>query len=205
MTIEKVKQIISDAMAGKIFIISDEVSRENEGDLTVAAELITPEIINFMITHAKGLVCLSITEKLRASLDLAMVPKRNRGQYDTGFATSFDAGHKHEVSTGISAYDRAASIKAALTGDGNDLRTPGHIFPVVAQEGGLKVRRGHTEASVEVMRLAEFKEPAAVICEITNPDGKMARIPDIKKFAAEHGINIITTAELVEYIENNGF
>ncbi len=204
MSIQYVSQIISDAQLGKPFIIVDEASRENEGDLVVAADKVTPDIINFMITECKGLVCLTITEKLRSSLELEMMPKRHSGKFDAAFTVTFDGVTNYGVGTGISASDRAKSIKLAISGNKESIRTPGHVFPLVAQEGGLKVRQGHTEASVEIMKLAGLDEPAAVICEIINPDGNMARFPDIERFATEHNINIISTTALVKYIEENG-
>ncbi|MBQ4874496.1 MAG: 3,4-dihydroxy-2-butanone-4-phosphate synthase [Rickettsiaceae bacterium H1] len=192
-----VEQIIANAKIGKKFILVDEASRENEGDLVVAAELITPDIINFMITYGKGCICLTMTEKLRRKLGLDLLPKRNNRKYATNFATPFDAS---EVKTGISAHERAKSIKVALSGDKDLIATPGHILPLVAENEGLKIRKGHTEGSVEIMKLAGFNEPSAVICEIIKEDGTMARMPDLEKFAMKHDINILEMTSLSEYL-----
>lgn len=195
-----ISRIISDAKQGKMFILLDDADRENEGDLIIAAELVNPQAINFMMTYGRGIICLSITEKLRQKLELGLLPKRNKGDYDTGFANSFDA--KSGVTTGVSAYDRSLSINVAVKGDKDSICTPGHIFPVVEQPEGLKVRRGHTEASVEIMRMAGFKEPAAVICEIILPNGNMARFSDIESFSMEHQINVATVNDVIKYMNN---
>ena len=199
--IANVEQIIKDVISGKMFILIDEENRENEGDLVVAAELITPEIINFMITYGKGCLCLTITETLQKKLELDLLPKRNSGEYATNFATPFDA---NDVETGVSVYEKARTIKVALQGNKDLISTPGHMSPIVAQSEGLKVRKGHTEGSVEIMKLAGFNEPSAVICEIIREDGNMARMSDLKRFASTHGISILQMIDLLEYLGNHG-
>lgn len=198
--IASVKQVVADVKAGKVFILVDEASRENEGDLVVAAEFITPEIINFMITYGRGGLCLAITEILQKKLDLSLLPKRNAGEYATNFVTSFDS---MKVKTGVSVYERERSIKDALKGDKNIICTPGHICPLVAHPKGLDVRKGHTEGSVEVMKIAKLNEPAAVICEILKEDGDMARMPDLERFALKHKINILQIADLITYMDDS--
>ncbi len=198
--ISSVSQIVDDVKKGKIFILVDEENRENEGDLVCAAELITPEIINFMITHARGGLCLTITQELQEKLLLDLLPKRNVQKNMTNFANSFDA---YDVDTGVSIYEREKSIKTALRGDSDAISTPGHILPIVAHAEGLKMRKGHTEGSVEVMKLAGCKEHSAVITEILREDGEMARIDDLKEFAKLHNINILCMTDLLEYIDKH--
>ncbi len=191
-----VQKIIEDAKNGKLFILVDEANRENEGDLVISAELVTAQEVNFMLIHARGVLCLAIEEDLREKLKLDLLPKRNSGKYATNFATSFDAVG---VETGVSAYERAKSIHVALMGDANIICTPGHINPLVAQKEGLRARRGHTEGSIAIMRLAGFKEPAAVICEIMKEDGYMAHLDDLKGFSIQHNINILHMSDLLDY------
>ena len=184
--------------AGRMVILVDEDDRENEGDLILAAEHVTPEAINFMVTHARGLVCLTITEERAKQLGLTPMANVNNSQFGTAFTTSIEAAEG--VTTGISVQDRAHTIRVALAPEAKpeDLVMPGHIFPITAREGGVLVRAGHTEAGCDLARLAGL-EPASVICEVLNDDGTMARLPELKEFAATHGIKICTIADLVAY------
>lgn len=181
-----------------MIILVDDEDRENEGDLCLAGELVTPQAINFMATHARGLICLTLTEDRIKQLNLPMMVERNNSQYQTGFTISIEA--RVGVSTGISAADRALTIKMAVAKDAkaNDVVSPGHVFPIRARDGGVLVRTGQTEGSVDLARLAGL-EPAGVICEIMNADGSMARRPELEAFAKEHSLRIVTIAELVEY------
>jgi 3,4-dihydroxy 2-butanone 4-phosphate synthase/GTP cyclohydrolase II len=184
---------------GRMVIIVDDEDRENEGDLTIAAEKVTPEVINFMATHARGLICLSLTEERCRELDLPlMVEGTNTAPYGTAFTVSIEARGK--ITTGISAQDRAATVLAAIDPQArpDDLLRPGHIFPVRAQPGGVLKRAGHTEASVDLATLAGLT-PGAVICEIMNEDGTMARVPDLAAFARRHGLAIITVSDLIRH------
>ncbi|HEX5032948.1 MAG TPA: bifunctional 3,4-dihydroxy-2-butanone-4-phosphate synthase/GTP cyclohydrolase II, partial [bacterium] len=184
--------------AGKMVILVDDEDRENEGDLAMAAESITPEAINFMAKHARGLICLSLTEDKCQALQLPMMVQDNSSLYNTGFTVSIDA--RDNTTTGISAADRAVTILTAIKDDckPEELARPGHIFPLRARKGGVLVRTGQTEGSVDLARMAGMKS-AAVICEIMNEDGTMARMPDLEKFSAEHGIRIVSVADLVRY------
>ncbi len=195
---EKVKAALEDYKAGKMVILVDDEDRENEGDLAMAAEAITPEAINFMAKHARGLICLSLTEEKCRQLNLPMMVQDNSSLYNTGFTVSIDA--RAGTTTGISAADRAATILTAIQDDCRPeaLARPGHIFPLRARTGGVLVRTGQTEGSVDLARLAGMKS-AAVICEIMNEDGTMARMPDLEKFSAEHGLKIVSIADLVRY------
>ena len=179
-------------------ILVDDEDRENEGDLTMAAEAVTPEAINFMTKYGRGLVCLSMTGEKIDSLDLPLMVENNTSRFQTGFTVSIEA--RCGVTTGISAADRATTILAAVADDAkpSDLVRPGHIFPLRAKEGGVMVRSGQTEGSVDLARLAGLK-PAGVICEIMNDDGTMARMPSLEKVSKEHGIGICTIADLIEY------
>ncbi|KAB2838886.1 bifunctional 3,4-dihydroxy-2-butanone-4-phosphate synthase/GTP cyclohydrolase II [bacterium] len=195
---EKVKAALEDYKAGKMVILVDDEDRENEGDIAMAAEAITPEAINFMAKHARGLICLSLTEEKCKQLNLPMMVQDNSSLYETGFTVSIDA--RNGTTTGISAADRAVTILTAIK-DGckpEELARPGHIFPLRARTGGVLVRTGQTEGSVDLARLAGMK-PAAVICEIMNEDGTMARMPDLEKFSEEHGLKIVSIADLVRY------
>lgn len=189
---------IDDIAQGKMVILVDDEDRENEGDLCMAAEKVTPEAINFMATHGRGLICLTLTEERIKQLDLQMMTQRNRSPFQTGFTVSIEAAEG--VSTGISAADRALTIKAATRPNASpdDLVTPGHVFPIRARQGGVLVRTGQTEGSVDLSNLAGL-DPSGVICEIMNPDGTMARRPELEKFAEQHGLRIVTIAELVDY------
>jgi 3,4-dihydroxy 2-butanone 4-phosphate synthase / GTP cyclohydrolase II len=199
--VSKIADALVDIRQGKMVILVDDEDRENEGDLTMAAEKATPEAINFMAKYGRGLICLSLTEEKLNSLRLPMMVSDNTSRFQTAFTVSIDA--KKGVSTGISAADRAVTILAAMDDHAqpDDLVTPGHIFPLRAREGGVLVRTGQTEGSVDMARLAGMK-PAGVICEIMNDDGTMARMPDLEVFAAKHGIKIVTVADLIKYRMN---
>lgn len=200
MTHISITQAIADLQAGKFTIIVDDEDRENEGDLAIAAQLVTPEAVNFMTRHGRGLVCVAMTGERLDALGLPlMVPA---GENSSGFGTAFTVSveAKTGVTTGISAHDRARTIQtlADATSVAGDLARPGHIFPLRANPGGVLVRAGQTEASVELMRLAGM-EPAAAICEIMADDGTMARMPELEQFAVAHGIGIVTIADLIAY------
>lgn len=184
-SIAPVEEIVTDLRAGKMVILVDEEDRENEGDLMLAAEHVTPEAINFMATHARGLVCLTLTRERCQELGLAPMASRNGTRYGTAFTTSIEAAQG--VSTGISAADRARTIEMAVKGTAQDIVQPGHIFPIQAVEGGVLMRAGHTEAGCDLTRMAGCA-PAAVICEIMNDDGTMARLPELQRFAVTHGL-----------------
>ena len=198
MSIIAIEDAIKDIRAGRMVILVDDEDRENEGDLTMAAEAATPEGINFMAKYGRGLVCLSLTGEKLDSLDLPLMVDNNTSQFQTGFTISIEA--RCGVTTGISAADRATTIRTAVADDAkpSDLVRPGHIFPLRAKEGGVIVRTGQTEGSVDLARLAGLK-PAGVICEIMDDDGTMARMPSLEKFSKEHGIGICTIADLIEY------
>jgi len=195
---QAVARAIDDVRAGRMVILVDDEDRENEGDLVFAADLVTPEAINFMARHGRGLICLSITEEKVAALGLPMMSTDNGSPRQTAFTVSIDA--RRGTTTGISARERAETIRAAVArGAGpEDIVTPGHIFPLRARRGGVLVRSGHTEGSVDLARLAG-REPAAVICEIMREDGEMARMPDLAAFAATHGLAVVKIADLIEY------
>lgn len=198
MPLISIEQAIEDIKAGKMVILVDDEDRENEGDLTIAAEKATPEIINFMARYGRGLICLSMTGEKLDSLNLPMMVKDNTSPFNTGFTVSIEA--RRGVTTGISAADRATTILTAIADDTKpaDLVRPGHIFPLRARKGGVMVRAGQTEGSVDLARLAGLK-PAGVICEIMNEDGSMARMPSLEIFSEAHGIGICTIADLIEY------
>ena len=193
-----IEQAIEDIKNGKMVILVDDEDRENEGDLTMAAQAVTPESINFMATYGRGLICLSLDSSIADKLDLPMMVENNTSQYGTGFTVSIEA--KQGVTTGISAADRATTILTAVADETGpqDIARPGHIFPLRARDGGVMVRIGQTEGSVDLARLAGLK-PAGVICEIMDDDGTMARMPSLEKFAEKHGIGICTVADLVKY------
>jgi 3,4-dihydroxy 2-butanone 4-phosphate synthase/GTP cyclohydrolase II len=193
-----IEQAIEDIRSGKMVILVDDEDRENEGDLTMAAEKITPEAINFMAKFGRGLICLSLTKQKCAALNLPLMVDNNTSPFQTGFTVSIEA--KCGVTTGISAADRARTILTAVADDAKptDLVRPGHVFPLRARDGGVMVRVGQTEGSVDLARLAGLK-PAGVICEVMDDDGSMARMPSLEKFSARHGIGICTVADLVEY------
>jgi 3,4-dihydroxy 2-butanone 4-phosphate synthase/GTP cyclohydrolase II len=193
-----VARALEDIRAGRMVIVVDDQDRENEGDLTMAADRVTPEAINFMASHGRGLICLAMTEERVEALRLPMMTHDNRSPHGTAFTVSVDA---HDgISTGISARERAHTIRVAVSPEAkpDDLVTPGHIFPLRAKRGGVLVRSGHTEAAIDLARLAGCSS-AGVICEIMRDDGEMARVPDLESFALRHGLGIVQIAELIEY------
>ncbi len=192
------EQIIEDARNGKMYILVDAEDRENEGDLIIPAEFATAEAVNFMATHGRGLICLSIEASRAEALGLEPQNKNNGSRFETAFTQSIEA--REGVTTGISAADRALTIKVAIAAESraDDIVTPGHMFPLIAKDGGVLVRTGHTEASVDISRMAGLSA-SAVICEIMNEDGTMARLPDLVKFAKLHDMNIGTIEDLVAY------
>ena len=196
--ISSIPEILADIKAGKMVIITDAEDRENEGDLLMAAQFVTPEAINFMIKHARGLVCLPMEGSMVERLGLPMMTQKNGAQYGTNFTVSIEAAQG--ITTGISAADRALTIQTAVspTAKPEDIVQPGHIFPLRAQKGGVLVRAGHTEAGVDLAQMNGLI-PAAVICEIINDDGTMARMPELMKFAEEHNLKIGTITDLIEY------
>jgi 3,4-dihydroxy 2-butanone 4-phosphate synthase/GTP cyclohydrolase II len=198
MMTAKIEEAIEDIRQGRMVILVDDEARENEGDLTMAAEKVTPQAVNFMTRFGRGLVCLSLTEERIRSLQLPMMVSENTSPYKTAFTVSIDA--RCGISTGVSASDRANTILTAIDDRTTpaDLVSPGHIFPLKARSGGVLVRTGQTEGSVDLARLAGLK-PAGVICSIMNEDGTMARMPDLEVFSREHGIRIVTTADLIKY------
>lgn len=200
--ISPVEDIIADMRAGRMVILVDEEDRENEGDLVLAADYVTPEAINFMARFGRGLICLTLTRERCERLQLAPMTARNGAQYSTAFTVSIEAAEG--VTTGISAADRAHTVQAAVAKNAkiSDLVQPGHVFPLQAVDGGVLMRAGHTEAGCDLAGLAGCT-PAAVICEIMNEDGTMARLPDLQVFAAEHGLKIGTIADLIEHRSRN--
>jgi 3,4-dihydroxy 2-butanone 4-phosphate synthase/GTP cyclohydrolase II len=192
------EEAIAEIKKGNMIILVDDEDRENEGDLTVAAEKVTPEIINFMAKHGRGLICLALGPAWVERLSLELQPRRNESRFGTAFTVSIEAAQG--VTTGISAYDRATTILTAVQDrvTPEDISTPGHIFPLRAREGGVLVRAGQTEGSVDLSKLAGLK-PAAVICEIMREDGNMARMPDLEEFAREHELKIATIEDLIRY------
>ena len=198
MTMSGIEEALQDIRSGKMIILVDDEDRENEGDLTIAADHVTPGAINFMARHGRGLVCLSITEERARQLRLPPMVQDNSSPFGTAFTVSVES--RKGVTTGISAQDRATTIRVAIAADARpeDLVRPGHVFPVVARKGGVLVRTGQTEGSVDLARLAGCS-PAGVICEIMNDDGTMARMPDLRRFAQEHGLKIASIRDLVEY------
>ncbi len=198
MGLATIPEAIEDIKAGRFIIIVDDEGRENEGDLAMAADKITPEAINFMAKHGRGLICLPIIGERLDELSIPMMVGENTSKHETAFTISIEA--KHRVTTGISAYDRAATIKAVLdpATEPEDLARPGHTFPLRAREGGVLVRVGHTEAIVDLARLAGLY-PAGVICEIMAEDGTMARLPELEALAEQHGLKMVSIAELIAY------
>ena len=196
--IHKIEAALEDIRQGKMVILVDDEDRENEGDLTMAAEKVTPEAINFMAKYGRGLICLSLTEERLNELRLPMMVSENTSRFQTAFTISIDA--RKGVTTGISAADRATTILTVIDdrSQSDDLVSPGHIFPLRAKKGGVLVRTGQTEGSVDLARLSGLK-PAGVICEIMNDDGTMARVPDLQIFAKRHGLKIVTIADLIKY------
>ena len=205
MPILEIEKAIEEIKSGRMIILVDDEDRENEGDLCMAAEKVTPEAINFMAKYGRGLVCLAMSNAMIDKLDLPMMVDNNTSAFQTGFTVSIEA--RCGVTTGISAADRARTIHTAVANNAkpSDLVRPGHIFPLRAREGGVMVRVGQTEGSVDLARMAGLK-PAGVICEIMDEDGTMARMPALEKFSQEHGIGICTIADLVEYrMKNEAF
>ncbi|MEN1969243.1 bifunctional 3,4-dihydroxy-2-butanone-4-phosphate synthase/GTP cyclohydrolase II [Lentibacillus sp. N15] len=192
-----IDEAITNLKQGKPIIVVDDENRENEGDLVVLSEKATPEVINFMITHAKGLVCTTITEKLAKQLGLSMMAKQNTDPFGTAFTVSID---HQDTKTGISAVERSQTIQALLRPDtnGNDFKQPGHVFPLIAKTGGVLTRAGHTEASVDLADLSGAF-PSCVICEIVKEDGTMARVPDLMETSEQYDLKIITIADLIDY------
>ena len=200
--VASVGQAIQAVRDGRMIIIIDDEDRENEGDLMVAAEKVTPDIINFMSKHGRGLICLPLTRQRLIDLQLPLMVSDNTARFETAFTVSIDA--KQGVTTGISAYDRAATVLEAINpaAKPSDLARPGHIFPLQAREGGVLARAGQTEAAVDLTRLSGLY-PAGVICEIMNEDGTMARLPQLERFSAEFDIPILTIADLIHYRMRN--
>ena len=198
-----IEEVIADAKAGKLFILVDDEDRENEGDLCVVAECATADAINFMAKYGRGLICLALTRQRTETLGLAMMDRRNESRHETAFTVSIEA--REGVTTGISAHDRAHTIKTAIDPNCNerDITTPGHIFPLVGRDGGTLVRAGHTEAVIDIARAAGFDNPAGVICEIMNDDGRMARLPDLVTFAKAHDLKIASIADLIAWRRRN--
>ncbi len=198
MPLRPITEIVADLKAGRMVILVDEEDRENEGDLVLAADFVTPEAINFMARHARGLVCLTLTEERCRELGLTLMVSSNRSSHGTNFTQSIEAAAG--VTTGISAADRSRTIQVAIAPETRpgDIVQPGHIFPVMAQPGGVLSRAGHTEAGCDLARLAG-RTPAAVICEIMKDDGTMARLPDLVEFATQHKLKIGTIADLIHY------
>ena len=193
-----IEDIIEDARNGRMFILVDDEDRENEGDLVIPAQMATPESVNFMAKHGRGLICLALESKRVEELELPSMAHHNRSRHQTAFTVSIEA--REGITTGISASDRARSISVAIDPSKgmSDIVSPGHVFPLEARDGGVLVRTGHTEAAVDVARLAGLN-PSGVICEIMNEDGTMARLPDLVKFAQFHGLKVATIADLIAY------
>ncbi|RZO39604.1 MAG: 3,4-dihydroxy-2-butanone-4-phosphate synthase [Rhodobacteraceae bacterium] len=196
--VSSIEEIIEDARNGKMFILVDHEDRENEGDLVIPAQMATPDAINFMATHGRGLICLTLTSERIDQLGLQLMSTHNSSRHETAFTISIEA--REGVTTGISAHDRARTISVAIDASktGTDIATPGHVFPLRARNGGVLVRAGHTEAAVDVSRLAGLN-PSGVICEIMNEDGTMSRLPELVSFAQKHGLKIGTIADLIAY------
>lgn len=193
-----IEDVIEDARNGKMFILVDAEDRENEGDLVIPAQMCTPEAVNFMAKYGRGLICLTLTNDRAKQLNLQLMSSTNQSRHQTAFTVSIEA--REGISTGISAHDRAHTVSVAIdpTKGSTDIVSPGHVFPLVARDGGVLVRAGHTESAVDIARLAGLY-PAGVICEIMNDDGTMARLPDLVQFAQLHGLKIATIADLIAY------
>jgi len=196
--ISSIEEIIEDARNGRMFILVDHEDRENEGDLVIPAQMATPEAINFMATHGRGLICLSLPGERIDALGLPLMASQNSSRHETAFTVSIEA--REGVSTGISAHDRARTVAVAIDAGktATDIATPGHVFPLRARDGGVLVRAGHTEAAVDISRLAGLN-PSGVICEIMNEDGTMSRLPDLVAFAQRHNLKIGTISDLIAY------
>ena len=200
--ISSVEEIIEDARQGRMFILVDHEDRENEGDLVIPAQMCTPQAVNFMATHGRGLICLALPSARIEALGLPLMSPKNSSRHETAFTLSIEA--REGVTTGISAADRARTISVAIdpTKGPQDIATPGHVFPLRARDGGVLVRAGHTEAAVDNSRLAGLN-PSGVICEVMNDDGTMARLPDLVAFAQKHGLKIGTISDLIAYRRRN--
>jgi len=198
MALSAITELVAELKAGRMVVLVDEEDRENEGDLVLAADFVTPDAINFMARHGRGLICLTLTEERCRQLNLPLMVAANRSAHGTNFTVSIEAATG--VSTGISAADRAHTVRTAIASDATpaDIVQPGHIFPIIAQPGGVLNRAGHTEAGCDLARLAG-QTPAAVICEVMNEDGTMARLPDLVEFARAHGLKIGSIADLIHY------
>lgn len=202
MAIATIEEAIEDIRQGRMVVLMDDKNRENEGDLCMAAEKVTPEAVNFMARYGRGLICLPLTEERVKQLGLQMMVSENTSPFGTAFTVSIDGAEG--ITTGISAADRARTIQLAIAdrAAAEDLVTPGHVFPLKAKKGGVLVRAGQTEGSVDLARLAGLR-PAGVICEVMNDDGTMARLPDIERFADKHGLKVVTIADLIQYRMRN--
>jgi 3,4-dihydroxy 2-butanone 4-phosphate synthase / GTP cyclohydrolase II len=200
--LSKIEEVIEDARNGRMFILVDDEDRENEGDLVIPAQMATPEVINFMAKHGRGLICLALPRARCEKLGLKLMSPENRSRHQTAFTVSIEA--REGVTTGISASDRARTVAVAIDPDkaAKDIISPGHIFPLMARDGGVLARAGHTEAAVDIARLAGLN-PSGVICEIMNDDGTMARLPDLVKFAQFHGLKVAAIADLIAYRRNH--
>ena len=196
--ISTIEEILEDARNGRMFILVDHEDRENEGDLVIPAQMATPEAINFMATHGRGLICLTMTSERVDALGLSLMASQNSSRHETAFTVSIEA--REGVTTGISAHDRARTVAVAIDAgkSSSDIATPGHIFPLRARDGGVLVRAGHTEAAVDISRMAGLN-PSGVICEIMNEDGTMSRLPDLVAFAQRHNLKIGTISDLIAY------
>ncbi len=192
-----IDEAIEDIKTGKMIVVVDDEDRENEGDLVMAAEMVTPESINFMVTHAKGLVCVPMTSERLKELGISLMVRNNTDSYGTAFTVSVDAA---ETDTGIAVHERSLSIKKLTDPKAKayDFKQPGHVFPLIAKDKGVLKRNGHTEAAVDMAKLSGFA-PVGVICEVLKDDGTMARVPDLMEFVKEHGLKIITIADLITY------
>ncbi|MHC4196580.1 MAG: bifunctional 3,4-dihydroxy-2-butanone-4-phosphate synthase/GTP cyclohydrolase II [Planctomycetota bacterium] len=198
MVYSSIESVLEDLRQGKMVVVVDEANREDEGDITMAAEKVTPEAINFMLNHARGIICLAISPDIAESLNLHPMVANNDAKFETPFTVSVDA--RDGITTGVSAEDRAKTILTAVSEDcrPRDLVRPGHVFPLKSRQGGVLVRAGHTEGAVDLARLAGLRQ-AAVICEVMTPAGKMAKLPELKKFAEEHNIKVCTIADVIRY------
>jgi len=200
--LSSIEEIVDEARNGRMYVLVDNEDRENEGDLIIPAQMATPDAINFMATYGRGLICLSMTKNRIEELELTPMTKRNTGKLDTAFTVSIES--TKDVTTGISAADRAKTIQVAIDKSSGslDIRTPGHVFPLMARDGGVLVRAGHTEAAVDISRIAGLN-PAAVICEIMKDDGTMARLKDLIPFCKKHNLKIGSISDLIRYRVNN--
>lgn len=197
---DDIEEAIKDFASGKPIVVADDEDRENEGDVIVSAQMVTPEVINFLATEVKGLICLAISPEIAKQLDLPQMVDKNTEEMKTAFTISIDADEKYGVTTGISAFDRAKTVEVAIAPDAvpSDLRRPGHMFPCVAKAGGVLERTGHTETVVDLAKICSHRA-AGVMCEVMAPDGHMARRDDLRKFADKHGLKFISVAQLIAY------